>query len=62
MNLNKTEIEELNTLLANPSINLPAFRKEVTITGSNYTWLQKHVQTKNKDLNPRILELLRIKH
>lgn len=60
MNLNKAEIEELNHLLANPKINLPAFRKQVTITGANYSWLQKHVLTKNKDLDPRILELLRI--
>ena len=60
MNLNKAEIEELNHLLANPKINLPAFRKEVTITGANYTWLQKHVQAKNKDLNPRVLQLLHI--
>lgn len=61
MNLNKVEIEELNQLLANPAINLPPFRKEVTITGANYTWLQKHIQTKNKNLNLRILELLRLK-
>lgn len=60
MNLNKAEIEELNHLLANPKINLPAFRKQVTNTGANYSWLQKHVQAKNKDLDPRILELLHI--
>ena len=61
MNLNKVEIVELNQLLANPAISLPPFRKEVTVTGANYTWLQKHIQTKNKNLNPRILELLHLK-
>ena len=60
MNLNKAEIQELNQLLSNPKINLPPFRKEVTITGANYSWLQKHVQAKNKDLDPRILQLLHI--
>ena len=61
MNLNKAEIEELNRLLSDPKINLPDFRKEVTNTGANYSWLQKHVQTRNKDLDPRLLQLLNIR-
>lgn len=58
MNLNKADIEELNQLLKNPKIELPSFRREVTLTGGNYEWLQKRIQLKNKGLDPRILHLL----
>lgn len=60
MNLNKDHVAELNTLLKDPKIDLPAFRREVTTTGANYLWLQKHIQTRNRSLDRRVLELLEL--
>ena len=58
MNLNKEKVAELNELLRDPKIDIPAFRREVTVTGANYLWLQKHIQIRNKSLDKRVLELL----
>lgn len=58
MNLNKENVAELNDLLKSPKIDIPAYRREVTVTGANYHWLQKHIQTRNKNLDNRVLELL----
>lgn len=60
MNLNKENVAELNELLKSPKIDIPVFRREVTVTGANYQWLQKHIQTRNKNLDSRVLELLDI--
>lgn len=60
MNLDKEKVAALNELLKDPKIDLPAFRREVTITGANYLWLQKHIQTRNKGLDKRVLELLEL--
>ena len=61
MNLNKEQVEELNTLLADKKLNLPDFRKEVTKGGSNYIWLQKNITKKNPQVSERLKELLQIK-
>ncbi len=60
MNLNKEQVEELNTLLAQNKLNLPDFRKEVTKGGSNYVWLQKNITKKNPQIPERLKELLQI--
>lgn len=60
MNLTREKITEINTLLASPEVNLPPFRREVSITGGNYLWLKKHIQKNNKKLPERLLELLDI--
>lgn len=60
MNLNPSQIEELNTLLKQTKLDLPAFRKEVNKSGANFTWLQKNITRKNPELSPRIKELLGI--
>lgn len=60
VNLNKENVAELNELLKSPKIDIPVFRREVTVTGANYQWLQKHIQTRNKNLDSRVLELLDI--
>lgn len=56
--LTKEEIQELNALLADKSINIPDFRREVHITGSNLDWLRKRIHDRNPKLNQRITELL----
>lgn len=61
MNLNKEQVEELNTLLADKNLILPDFRKEVTKRGSNYIWLQKNITKKNPHVPERLKELLQIK-
>lgn len=60
MNLDKEKVEELNTLLKNPEIDIPPFRREVTYTGANYNWLRKHITTRNKNLDPKVIELLEL--
>lgn len=60
MNLSRERISEINALLANPEVSLPPFRREVSPTGGNYQWLKKHIQTNNKKLPERLLELLGI--
>ena len=61
MNLNKEQVEELNTLLADKNLILPDFRKEVTKGGSNFIWLQKNITKKNPQVPERLKELLQIK-
>ena len=56
MNLKKEEREELNNLLS--KLDLPDYRKEVDSAGSNYQWLKKNIAKKNKDIPPRVMELL----
>lgn len=60
MNLSEEERQELNSLLKNTSLELPDFRREVSISGNNYIWLQKNIIKKNSNINSRIKELLRI--
>ena len=61
MNLHHDELQELNNLLAKEAVNLPAFRREVSSTGSNYHWLQKHILKKNNNISDRLKKLLNIK-
>jgi hypothetical protein len=60
MNLTKEECERLTSLLSDKKIDLPEFRRSVTITGCNYAWLQKHIRTRNKNLHPEIVTLLKL--
>ena len=62
MNLSKIELDELNNLLKNPKLDIPDFRREVSSNGCNYSWLQKHIQQRNSNIEKRCLELLNIKH
>jgi hypothetical protein len=61
MNLTREQIAEINTHLASPKIDIPPFRREVTITGGNVQWLQKHLTKNNPKLPARLTELLGLK-
>lgn len=60
MNLNPEQLEELNGLLRNQKLDLPEFRRSVNVTGNNYSWLQRQLLKRNKNVSPRLLELLNI--
>lgn len=60
MNLDKEKVQELNALLKDPRIDIPPFRREVTATGANYNWLRKHITARNKNLDPKVIELLEL--
>ena len=60
MNLNKDDVAELNALLKNESLELPAFRREVNRNGGNYAWLQKHILRSNPQIGARLRELLKL--
>lgn len=58
--LTKDQITELNQHLSDPKLDLPSFRREITVSGANYAWLKKNIQTRNKNLKPKIKELLQL--
>lgn len=60
MKLSKEECERLTELLSDRKINIPDHRRSVLVTGLNFQWLQKNIQTRNPDLNPEIKKLLSI--
>ena len=60
MNLKKEELEELNNFLRTSKLDLPSHRKEVLPNGSNFQWLQKNIEKRNKNIPDRLKELLRI--
>lgn len=47
-------VHELNHLLKKSKLNLPDFRKEVSVTGKNVEWLQKNIKKRNSGYNERI--------
>lgn len=60
MNLNRSQIEELNNLLKSDELHLPTYRREIGLSGSNFCWLQRNITKKNKNIPKRILELLNL--
>jgi len=52
-------LKELNALLGKhrTELGIPAFRSEISMSGSNQHWLQKNLK-KNPNCPPRIIELL----
>lgn len=61
MKLNAVELEELNTLLADKKIDIPEFRRSVTASGNNYTWLQRNITIRNPNISDRLKGLLGMK-
>lgn len=61
MNLSREEQNELNTLLSSRKLDLPDFRREVSPSGNNYSWLQTNIQKRNLNISPRLKQLLYIK-
>ncbi len=60
MNLKANELNELNVLLKTEKLDLPDFRKEVSASGCNYSWLQKNIGKKNPKVSQRLKTLLHI--
>lgn len=58
MHLTDGELKELNSLLKNSNLDLPKFRRVVTKTGANFSWLQRNIGFRNKNLSARLLHLL----
>ena len=53
---NKKElVEKVNNYLAD--LDLPSYRKKVTTSGRNVSWLLKHISKKNK-VDKSILDIL----
>lgn len=61
MKLSPTELEELNNLLSNNKIDIPDFRRTISPSGNNYTWLQRNIITRNPGISNRLKDLLCIK-
>jgi hypothetical protein len=55
----KEKVEKINYLLKNSNLELPPYRKEVTKSGKNIAWLNKHITTKNKNIPDELLMLLK---
>ena len=53
------KVAELNGLLKHNKLDLPAFRKEVTVSGKNIDWLIRNIKTRNTSYDRRIDELLK---
>ena len=51
-------VQELNHLLRKNKLNLPDFRREVTVTGKNVEWLQKNIKKRNSGYDDRINVLI----
>lgn len=60
MNLKKEDLEELNRLLKASNLDVPSHRKEVLPNGTNYQWLRKNIEKRNKNIPDRLKELLNI--
>lgn len=60
MQLTEEKSARLSQLLNDKKIDIPDFRRTVSSTGANYTWLQKHIKTRNPNLSPEILKLLNL--
>jgi len=56
----KDMVEELNMLLKSKKLNLPSFRKEVTVSGRNVHWLNRNIRIENTGYDTRIDELLNL--
>lgn len=61
MNLTAPQLQQLNTLLKNKNIDVPEFRRVVSPTGNNYTWLQRNILIRNPSINNELRVLLGMK-
>ena len=50
-------LDELNQLLKSKELDLPFHKREVSRSGNNLSWLNKHAEQRNT-LSPRLKELL----
>jgi hypothetical protein len=55
----KEKVEKINYLLKTSNLDLPPYRKQVTKSGKNISWLTKHLTVKNKNVPEELLLLLK---
>lgn len=53
-------VAEVNILLKNKNLDIPEFRRSVSLTGQNVQWLLKNISTRNPTFNVRILDILNL--
>lgn len=58
MPINKEHIDELNELLKDKKIELPDFRRAVSLSGQNTQWLKKNIALRNPNLPERLKDLI----
>lgn len=58
MPLSKEHIDELNELLKDKKIELPDFRRAVSLSGQNTQWLKKNIALRNPNLPERLKDLI----
>ena len=58
MPINKEHIDELNELLKDKKIELPDFRRAVSLSGQNTQWLKKNIAVRNPNLPERLKDLI----
>lgn len=58
MPISKEQIDELNRLLKDKKIELPDFRRTVSVTGQNAQWLKKNITARNPSLPERVTDLI----
>ena len=60
MALTKDEIKEINTLLADKSLDIPDFRRTISESGQNAAWVKKKLLTnpKNQGASARLRQLI----
>jgi hypothetical protein len=55
----KDKIQKINYLLQHSQLNLPSYRKQITKSGKNISWLNKHITFQNDNVPDELLELLK---
>jgi len=56
----KELVYEINILLKNKNLDIPEFRRVVSITGQNVQWLLKNICVRNAHINKRIIDILNL--
>jgi hypothetical protein len=56
----KELVYEINILLKNKNLDIPEFRRVVSITGQNVQWLLKNIRVRNVHINKRIIDILNL--
>lgn len=56
MGLNARQVEEVNQLLEKEALGFPEFRKTISLSGNNQSWIQKALKKSGKG-SKRLREL-----
>jgi len=60
VNLNADQVQEVNALLEKEDLGFPEFRRTVSLSGNNQSWIQKALKNTGKG-SPRLRELFGLK-